>query len=48
LAPIDAPVDVRFQTSPKAKSRDGGQTRVALLGPGDNGFDLYRVDLRAG
>ncbi len=48
FAPIAAPVDVRFQTSPKAKDHLADHPRVALIGPGDNGFDLYRLDLKQG
>ena len=45
---IDTPVDVRFQTSPKAKAFVADHKRITLIGPGDDGFDLYRLDLRPG
>jgi 2',3'-cyclic-nucleotide 2'-phosphodiesterase/3'-nucleotidase len=48
FVPIAAPVDIRFQSSPKAKAYLGDHKNVSWVGPGDNGFDLYRLDLRQG
>jgi 2',3'-cyclic-nucleotide 2'-phosphodiesterase/3'-nucleotidase len=48
FAPIAQPVDIQFQSSPKAKALLAGQSRIAWVGPGSNGFALYRLDLREG
>jgi 2',3'-cyclic-nucleotide 2'-phosphodiesterase/3'-nucleotidase len=42
---IAAPVDIRFQSSPKAKAYLEQHKNVIWIGPGENGFDLYRLDL---
>lgn len=46
FAPIAAPVDVRFETSPKARAYIDQHENVSRIGPSTNGFDLYRLDLR--
>jgi 2',3'-cyclic-nucleotide 2'-phosphodiesterase/3'-nucleotidase len=48
FVPIKAPVDVRFESSPKAKTYLDEHRRVTWVGPGNNGFDLYRLDLQTG
>ena len=47
FAPIAGPVEVRFQSSPKAKAYLDQHSNVRWIGPGENGFDLYRLDLNA-
>jgi 2',3'-cyclic-nucleotide 2'-phosphodiesterase/3'-nucleotidase len=48
FAPIPGPVEIRFQSSPKAKPYMAEHKGVAWIGPGENGFDLYRLDLNEG
>jgi 2',3'-cyclic-nucleotide 2'-phosphodiesterase/3'-nucleotidase len=45
FAPIPGAVEVRFQSSPKAKAYLDQHKGVTWIGPGENGFDLYRLDL---
>lgn len=45
FVPIAAPVEVRFESSPKAKAHLDQHKNVSWIGPGNNGFDLYRLDL---
>lgn len=48
FVPIAARVDVEFESAPKAKALLADHRRVSWVGPGNNGFDLYRLDLREG
>jgi 2',3'-cyclic-nucleotide 2'-phosphodiesterase/3'-nucleotidase len=45
---VAAPVEVHFQSSPKARAYADSHKNVTWIGPGENGFDLYRLDLREG
>ncbi len=46
FAPITAPVQVVFESSPEAKSLVGGGTRIRHVGEGQNGFGLYALTPR--
>ncbi len=46
FAAIAGPAEVHFQSSPKAKAYADIHRNVTWIGPGENGFDLYRLDLR--
>ena len=48
FAPMPASVDVRFESAPKAKGYLPPNGRIRWVGPGNNGFDLYQLDLRQG
>ncbi len=46
FAPIAAPVQVVFESSPEARSVVGDGTRIRYVGDGENGFALYSVTMR--
>jgi 2',3'-cyclic-nucleotide 2'-phosphodiesterase/3'-nucleotidase len=46
FAPIAAPVQVVFESSPEARSLLGASTRIRLVGEGQNGFALYSLSMR--
>jgi 2',3'-cyclic-nucleotide 2'-phosphodiesterase/3'-nucleotidase len=46
FAPVAAPVQVVFESSPEARSLVGDGTRIRHVGEGQNGFGLYSLTLR--
>jgi 2',3'-cyclic-nucleotide 2'-phosphodiesterase/3'-nucleotidase len=46
FAPIAAPVQVVFESSPEARSLVGDGTRIRHVGDGQNGFGLYSLTMR--
>ena len=46
FAPIGAPVEVIFETSPAAQAHAKGNPRLQYLDTGSNGFARFRLDLR--
>jgi 2',3'-cyclic-nucleotide 2'-phosphodiesterase/3'-nucleotidase len=46
FAPIAAPVQVVFESSPEARSLAGASTRIRHVGEGQNGFALHSLSMR--
>jgi 2',3'-cyclic-nucleotide 2'-phosphodiesterase/3'-nucleotidase len=45
FAPIPNATNVVFDSGPEAQKHVGGMKKIALVGPGANGFVKYRIDL---